>query len=217
MRLPHWLCLALTAVGCGGSSSSTGPVLVPVPVGSSPVRGPADAWVTMIEFADFQCSYCGAEEPIVESLLEQFPVDLRLVFKNFPIPSVHPDAEAAAIAAECANEQGLFWPMHDLLYAHQDALDTASLQTYAQDAGVSLAPWQTCLNSAAPVDVINSDVALGESFGVNGTPTFFINGEMVVGAAPEAQLQGTIQTARASAEDSGVPSSAYYDQVILGQ
>lgn len=93
--------------------------LVKVPIGSSPIRGPVNAWVTMVEFGDFECPFCGEEEPVVEALLRAFPNDLRLVFKNFPLTSIHPYAEGAAIAAECAGEQGDFWPMHDILFANQ--------------------------------------------------------------------------------------------------
>lgn len=203
------------ACACGGSAGD--PAIVPVPVGASPVRGPADAWVTLIEFGDFQCSYCGAEEPVVENLVLQYPTDLRLVFKNLPLTSIHSHAQAAAIAAECADEQGLFWPMHDLLYGHQRALDSASLQSYAVTAGVNLPNWQSCLGSQPPVDVINADTALSDSVGVQGTPTFFVNGQKVEGAVPKSDLQDDIETARTAAENSGVPRASYYDMVILGQ
>jgi protein-disulfide isomerase len=214
LKRAMWLMCA-GAWACGGSNGGTG--LVAVPVGTSPVRGPSDAWVTMVEFGDFECPYCGAEEPIVESLLQQYPADLRLVFKNFPLTSLHPDAQAAAIAAECANAQGLFWPMHDNLYANQSELDTAGLQNDAVDAGVDLSTWQACLPSQPPQNAINADVALGYGVGVQGTPTFYINGQMVLGAVPESQLQSVITSALASAEDSGVPQASYYDVVVLGE
>ncbi len=92
-----------------------------LPVGDSPVRGPADAWVTVLEFGDFECPYCGEEEPTVKQLLQN-NVDVRLVFKNFPLESVHPHALPAAIAAECALDQGKFWEMHDAIYADQAAI-----------------------------------------------------------------------------------------------
>lgn len=209
---------ALTA-GTAGTDASTPDAgsLAKVPVGTSPVRGPDDAWVTMIEFGDFECPFCGEEEPVVEALVEAYPTDLRLVFKNFPLTTIHPYAEGAAVAAECADAQGDFWPMHDLLYANQNALQSQNLPTYAQAAGVDLTLWQACLSTSTPVDAIDADVALGASVGVEGTPTFFINGEIVVGAFPQSALQAIIEAARTQAEASGVPRASYYDTVILGQ
>ncbi len=202
-----------TAVAAGSDGSAP----AKVPVGTSPVRGPSDAWVTTVEFGDFECPFCGAEEPIVEALLQAYPKDLRLVFKNFPLTTIHPYAEDAAVAAECANAQGDFWAMHDQLYANQGALESENLPTYAQAAGVDLKAWQACLTTQPPVDAIDADVALATSLGVEGTPTFFVNGEIVVGAVPQSQLQAVIEAARAQAEASGVPRASYYDKVILGQ
>jgi protein-disulfide isomerase len=113
--------------------------------------------------------------------------------------------------------QGDFWTMHDLLYANQDALQSQNLPTYAQMAGVDVKAWQACLSTQPPVQAIDADVALATSVGVDATPTFFINGEMVVGAVPEATLQAVIEAARMRAQASGVPRASYYDQVILGQ
>jgi len=191
--------------------------LVKVPIGSSPIRGPTGAWVTMVEFADFECPFCGEEEPVVEALLQAYPDDLRLVFKNFPLTSIHPYAQGAAIAAECAGQQGDFWPMHDILFANQTALESANLPGYTQQAGVDLTTWQACLTTEPPVDAIDADVALGMSIGVAGTPTFVINGQMIVGAVPQSQLESVIETSLTAAQASGVPSSEYYDEVILGE
>lgn len=203
------------AVADAGAGDDT-PV-IKVPVGTSPVRGPADAWVTLIEFGDFECPFCGEEEPVVEALLALYPTDLRLVWKNFPLTTIHPFAQGAAIAAACADEQGEFWPMHDLLYANQTALTSADLASYAQQAGVDVPTWQACLTTAAPAQVIADDETLAGSVGVSATPTFFVNGAIVVGAVPQAQLQAVIETKRSEAEASGVPRAQYYDTVILGQ
>ncbi|HXX66647.1 MAG TPA: DsbA family protein [Polyangiaceae bacterium] len=215
--------LVLAGIGCTSTAPAAPLVdagaapLVKVPIGSSPLRGPIDAWVTMVEFADFECPFCGEEEPVVEALLQAYPADLRLVFKNFPLTTIHPYAEGAAIAAECAGQQGDFWPMHDILFANQNALESTNLPGYAQEAGVDVPTWQACLTTEPPIDAINADVALGTSIGVDGTPTFVINGQMIVGAVPQSELQGVIETSRAAAEASGVPSSEYYDEVILGE
>jgi protein-disulfide isomerase len=214
--LPVLACSSSAAAPASSGSDNGGPV-VPIAVGTSPVRGPADAWVTMIEFADFECPFCGEEEPVVEALLDAYPEDLRLVFKNFPLTAIHPNAQAAALAAECAGAQGDFWPMHDLLFANQSALDGQSLLTYAQSAGVDTSSWQACLSTQPPVDAIGADVSLGTSVGVAGTPTFFVNGEVVVGAVPQSALQDVIEAKRSEAQASGVPRAQYYDQVILGQ
>jgi protein-disulfide isomerase len=207
----------------GDASSSDAPVatddapVIKVPIGTSPARGPADAWVTLVEFGDFECPFCGEEEPVVEALLAMYPADLRLVWKNFPLTSIHPYAQGAAVAAECADEQSLFWPMHDLLYANQSALTATDLANYAGEVpGLDVTTWQACLTTPAPAQVIANDEALGGTVGVNGTPTFFVNGEIVVGAVPQATLQGVIETKRAEAEASGVPRAQYYDTVILG-
>jgi protein-disulfide isomerase len=190
--------------------------LFKVPLGPSPVRGPGDAWVTMVEFGDYECPYCGAEEPIVRALLQAYPTQLRLVFKNFPLTSIHPYAQGAAIAAECAQAQGLFWPMHDLLLQNQTALESQNLPTYAAQAGLDMTTWQACLMTAAPAQAVAADVTLGTTLGVSGTPTFFINGQEVVGAVPIAQLQAVIEAQLAIAEASGVPAAQYYDAVVLG-
>jgi protein-disulfide isomerase len=217
---------AMAATGgdaTSGDASSDAPVatddapVIQVPIGTSPVRGPADAWVTLVEFGDFECPFCGEEEPVVEALLAMYPADLRLVWKNFPLTSIHPYAQGAAIAAECADEQSLFWPMHDVLYANQSALTPTDLANYAGGVqGLDVTSWQACLTAPAPAQVIANDEALGGTVGVGGTPTFFVNGEAVVGAVPQATLQGVIEAKRAEAEASGVPRAQYYDTVILG-
>jgi protein-disulfide isomerase len=171
----------------------------------------------MVEFADYECPFCGQEEPIVQSLLAAYPNDLRLVFKNFPLTSIHPNAQGAAIAAECANPQGLFWPMHDLLFANQTALASQNLPSYAAQAGVTLSTWQACLSTQPPSDAVAADVTLGVMVGVAATPTFYINGEAVVGAVPQSQLQAVIEAKLSEAQASGVPAAEYYNEVILGQ
>ncbi len=101
------LCLA-----CGGSAPAPTAARVRVPVGDSPQRGPGDAWVTIVEFADFECPYCRVEEPVLQAITAAYGSDVRVVFKHFPL-GFHPDAWPAAIAAECARAQGRFWEMHD--------------------------------------------------------------------------------------------------------
>jgi len=116
--------VALTsAVGSGLPQASYYATAFPdLPVLDSPVRGPGDAWVTVVEFGDFECPYCGEEEPVVEELLAEGGSQVRLVWKNFPLAAIHPHAEDAAVAAECALDQGKFWEMHDAIYANQGAI-----------------------------------------------------------------------------------------------
>ena len=207
---------ALALLACGGSSAPS-PRLLEVPVGASPQRGPGDAWVTLVEFGDFECSYCRMEEPIVADLLASYGPDLRLVFKHFPLPAaIHPHAQAAAVAAECAGEQGKFWELHDLLFT--TALDEATLTADAQAVpGLDLALWQSCRGSAAAAAQVAEDVTLGTSLGLDGTPTFVVNGQEVVGAVPESSLRLVIDHPRDTAIASGIPRAEYYDRAILGR
>lgn len=190
---------------------------MPVPLGDSPERGPADAWVTIVEFSDFQCPACGAAEPIVAQLLVRYPNDVRLVYKHFPLSSIHPYARPAAIAAECAREQGRFWEMHDRLFAGQHALSSEDLAAYASAAGLDVAAWQSCLSTPEPAARVDADMALGERMGVHVTPTFVINGEPLQGVVPLAAFEEIVENARARAKASGFTRSEYYDRAVLGK
>jgi len=204
--------MALSA--CGQSSGSAGS-LVKVPVLGSPQRGPSDAWVTVVEFADFECPFCRGEEPVLTDLEIIYAGDLRLVFKHFPLTGIHPHAQAAAVGAECAGEQGKFWPMHDLLFT--TALDDASLLADAgQVPGLDVATWRACLVAPEPARRVAADVAEAASVGIDGTPTFVVNGMPVVGAVPEADLRAVIDRARTQAVASGIPRADYYDKAVLG-
>ena len=179
------------------------------PVADSPVRGPADAWVTMVEFADFQCPYCGRVESTLSALSSAYPTDLRLVFKNFPL-SFHENAMDAAVAAVCAHDQDHFWEMHDLLFANQSALATTDLDGYAAQAGVDIDLWRSCIASDAPRQRITVDEDLGVRSGVSGTPTFFINGAVVEGAVSIADFESVIDSELAEAQSSGAAKESYY-------
>ena len=171
--------------------------------------------MTVVEFADFECPFCFDEGPVVARLETAYQGDLRLVFKHFPLTSIHPDAQAAAIAAECAGQQGKFWEMHDLLLT--TALDGAILLADArQVTGLDVPTWQACLATPDPANRVAADVALATQLGVDSTPTFVVNGAVVVGAAAESELRSVIETARAAAIASGIPRADYYDQAVLG-
>jgi protein-disulfide isomerase len=206
--------LAIALLACGHSSDPTASI-VKVPVGDSPQRGPSNAWVTVVEYADFECPYCRLEQSVLTDIENIYGADLRLVFKYFPLTSIHPHAQAAAVAAECAGEQGKFWEMHDLLFT--TALDDATLLADAQQvAGLNVASWQACTTSPAAASRVASDVALGTTLGIAATPTFVVNGVPVVGAVPESDLRAVIDRARAAAIASGIPQAEYYDKAVLG-
>jgi protein-disulfide isomerase len=182
-------------------------------IGESPTRGPEDAWVTIVEFADFQCPYCGSVVPTLEKVDTERPDVVRWVFKHLPL-SMHPRAMPASIAAECAHEQDLFWPMYDELFSHQNALGDAALESYAEAAGVDLEAWRTCLDSDGPKQVISSDRKQAVDAGLQATPTFFVNGTPLVGALPLGDFLDAVDEARRKAKNSGLEPTEYYDGLV---
>ena len=159
-------------------------------------RGPLDAPVTLVEYADFQCPDCQASHPVLERLLERFAGRLRFVFRHFPVVSRHPLAQGAALAAEAAGRQGKFWPMHQRLFAAQGALAPQDLHRYAREIGLDLDRFQRDLGDPALVAKIHQGKLLGVRSGVNGTPTVFLNGARYDGPSPaanEAHLQAAIE------------------------
>ena len=140
------------------------------------VAGPASAPVTLVEYGDYECPYCGRAYPIVKSLQESLGDELRFVFRNFPLADVHPHAEHAAEAAESAAAQGSFWEMHDMLFEHQDQLDDSALVSYAEQLGLDAEQLARDVENDAHDARIREDFRSGVRSGVNGTPSFFING-----------------------------------------
>jgi len=138
--------------------------------------GPADAPVTIVEFADYQCPFCGRAELAIRALRQHLGDRLRFVFRNFPIVSAHPNAVPAAEAAEAAGAQGQFWAMHDLLFDNQDALEPPNLVEYANRVGLDVEAFIDDLRDHRYLDKIRDDLESGADSGVAGTPTFFING-----------------------------------------
>jgi protein-disulfide isomerase len=152
----------------GGLKPAVGP--------SDHVEGPADAPVTLVEYGDYQCPYCGEAYPIVKKVQKRLGAKLRFVFRNFPLAEAHPFAAGAAEMAEAAALQGKFWQMHDALYEHQDALDPESLVEHAKRLHLDMAKLKAALGSAAVNERVRTDFASGVRSGVNGTPSFFVNG-----------------------------------------
>jgi len=150
---------------------------------TSPVRGPADALVEIVELSDFQCSFCQRVGPAVTQVLNTYGNRVRLVYREYPLPN-HPNARPAAEAGMCANEQGKFWPYHDRLFANQQRLGVNDLKQHAVDLGLDAARFNACMDSHKNVPLIEADISAGNESGVNGTPAFFINGRMLSGAQP---------------------------------
>ena len=148
-----------------------------------PSRGDAAAPVTIVEFSDYECNFCGGAEPAVKRVLEQYPGKVRLVFQSFPL-SIHPHAQKASEAALCAGEQGRYWEMHEKLFADQKALGTENLKAHAKALGLDAAAFGGCLDSGRMATVVEGTRKLGESVGVNSTPSFFVNGRLLSGAQP---------------------------------
>ncbi len=140
------------------------------------IRGPAKAPVTLVEYGDFECPYCGQAHTILQAIEEQMDDQLRLVFRHFPLTNMHPHAEHAAEAAEAAGAQGRFWEMHDLLFENQDALDDRDLVNYAAELGLDARRVASDIVSGAHENRIRQDLISGARSEVNGTPSFFING-----------------------------------------
>lgn len=140
------------------------------------VSGPEDAPVTLVEYGDYQCSYCGQAYPIVKAVQKQMGDRLRFVFRNFPISTMHPQAEHAAEAAEAAAVQEKFWEMHDLLYEHQDMLDDEHLMNLAEELDLDLKKFEADMVGHEHADRVREEFMSGVRSGVNGTPSFFING-----------------------------------------
>ena len=160
------------------------------------IRGALDAPVTVLEYGDFECPYCGQAEPVLRELLREHG-EVAYVWRNLPLNDVHPNAQRAAEAAEAAAEQGAFWEMHDLLLEHQDALDYRSLMGYARQLELDLDRFEEDLRTRAGAARIAQDVDSADLSAVSGTPTFFINGLRHYGAYDIGTLSAAVKAARA--------------------
>jgi Na+/H+ antiporter NhaA len=163
------------------------------------IRGPADAKVTLVEYGDFECPYCGQAEPVVRTLLRNMG-DLRYVWRHLPLTDVHPNAALSAEAAEAADLQGTFWPMHDLLLEHQQELRPVDLVRYAAELGLDVDRFREDLRRHVGAARVAEDVDSAGSSGVAGTPTFFINGRRQYGAYDIDTLTAAVKTAKAQAK-----------------
>ncbi|MEU4335282.1 Na+/H+ antiporter NhaA [Micromonospora lupini] len=174
-------------------------LMLPVDAERDHMRGSPESPVTVVEYGDFECPYCGQAEPVVRKLLADF-ANIRYVWRHLPLTDVHPHAQLAAEAAEAAGEQGAFWEMHDLLLTHQDALDPPDVLGYADQLGLDLDGFREHMAKRMGVDRIAEDVDSADLSGVTGTPTFFINGRRHHGAYDIAALSAAVKAAFASAK-----------------
>ena len=164
------------------------------------VRGPADAPVTLVEYGDYQCPYCGQAEVVIRELLDSFGDDLRYTWRHLPLNDVHPRAQMAAEAAEAAAAQGRFWELHDKLLDNQDALQPPDLGRYAGEIGLDVERFWEDLRRREHAPRVSEDVASADASAVAGTPTFFINGKRHQGAYDTATLTREVNAARLRAE-----------------
>lgn len=187
-----------------------------VPVGDAAVRGPADAIVTIVAFTDYQCPFCARAESTLAALRERYPDDVRVVVQHNPLV-FHRAAFDAAVAAECADEQGLFWPLHDRLFARQRELSgevtPASIGQGLE--GLEGGPFERCLTSESARARVTEDQRLAERFGARGTPTFFVNGRVLVGAQPIERFVEAVERELAVARAGDIPRAEYYRRAVL--
>jgi protein-disulfide isomerase len=181
-----------------GRSETIVDLAAPVDPERDHARGPKDAPVTLVEYGDFQCPYCGQAESVVRELLSDFG-DVRYVWRHLPLNDVHPNAQQAAEAAEAAAAQDAFWEMHDVLLDNQDSLRIPDLMRYASELGLDTERFGNDLRRHTAAGRIAEDVDSADLSGVSGTPTFFINGRRHYGAYDIVTLSAAVRAARARA------------------
>jgi protein-disulfide isomerase len=183
----------------------------PFVIEGRPSQGPDDALVEFVEFTDYECPFCRRfRETTYPVIRERFEGRVKWVVRNYPLSQIHPNAQLAAEAAECALDQDRFWDYHDLLFDRQDQLGREDLKSHARELGLDGDRFDTCLDSGEMQSVVQNDLRDGFRFGVTGTPTFFINGQVVVGAqGPDlvsAFIDIALEEAR-TASESGLVST----------
>ena len=168
--------------------------------GLDPVKGAPDGKVTIVEFSDFQCPACGVMYPVVDEMVKRYPKDVRVVYKNFPLTTIHRWAYTAALASECAFDQGKFWEFHDIVFDRQSAWSRASdaredFLRYAKELGMDQESFNSCIDSAPIKKRVDNDIREGDRLNINSTPTFFINKKRYVGVWNVKELDRIIRKA----------------------
>lgn len=189
-----------------------------VPVSEAdPMRGAADALVTLVEFSDFQCSYCTRLLPTIRRIEDRFAGQVRLVFKHFPLP-FHTEATGAAVAAHCANGQGRFWDYHDLLFARPEAIKARQFNELAEKLDLDLTAFTACMADPASAAKVSDDMELGQEVAVRGTPTIFVNGRPISGARGSRVfarvIQREIEHAKQVAKATGKAGLDLYQELV---
>jgi protein-disulfide isomerase len=182
----------------------------------SPMKGPKDAKVTIVEWSDFQCPYCSRVEPTLEQVENKYGKDVRIVWRNQPM-SFHPNARPAAIAAMAAGDQGKFWEYHDKLFAHQQQLSPENYEKWAQELGLNVSRFKADVASGKYDARLAADMAAGAAAGANGTPTFFIDGRQLVGAQPLPSFTTLVDDEMQKADkllNSGVRPDKLYERLL---
>jgi protein-disulfide isomerase len=165
-----------------------GPYRVEVATAGEPARGSAEAPVTIIEFSDFECPFCSRVVPTLEQIRGHYGDRVRLVFKQFPLRKIHPNAQKAAEASLCAQDQGKFWEMHDAMFADQQNLAIPGLKAKAATLGLEAGEFAQCLDSGKYAEAVEEDLQEGSAIGITGTPAMVINGRLVSGAVPYEEI-----------------------------
>ncbi len=158
------------------------------------VQGPVNAPVALVEYGDYECSHCGVAYSVIRRIQQAMGEQLKFVFRNFPLSEIHPNAMNAAVASEAAAGQGKFWEMHDYLFQHQSWLDDASLVRYAAHLGLDVDRFILDFESPDLIEKVENDFESGVRSGVNGTPSFYVNGEKYTGSWDEAALLERLQS-----------------------
>jgi protein-disulfide isomerase len=170
------------------------PRLDDVSIDDDPILGETDAPIVIVEFSDFECPFCARfREQTFDQIVTEYGDDVQIIYRDFPLSQIHPRAQQSAEASECADDQDAYWAYHDLLFANQQALDTESLIGYAEELGLDVEEFTECVESGKYTDEVLADYNEGLSYGVSGTPTFFINGVRLVGAQPFEAFQQIIE------------------------
>ncbi|MDP1709639.1 MAG: DsbA family protein, partial [Candidatus Komeilibacteria bacterium] len=160
------------------------------------VRGDFKAPITLVEYSDFECPFCERHYPTLKKILSDYAGQVRLVYKHFPLTNIHPNAQKAAEASECADEQGKFWEYHDKLFENQpQGYSPDKFKQWAKDLNLNAAKFNDCLDSGKTTAKVQADATDGQGRGVQGTPATFVNGQLVSGAVPYEEFQAVVDQA----------------------
>lgn len=191
-RASDQLRISFSGSGAAGAGSPTAPgregkldpsKVYEISLGQAPVRGPADAKITIVEFSDFQCPFCSRVNPTLDKIRSEYASDVRIAFKHMPL-SMHKNAPAAHAAAEAAHRQNKFWEMHDKIFSNQRDLSPAMLEKHAAEIGLDIEKYKKDVVSSSVEERVAKDGQQARTYGITGTPGFFVNGRFLKGAQP---------------------------------